>query len=123
MVLSRDDGLDLIKTKNKMCKIFRENALNITVIPLILIQKPEQQDIIYINNLFVPPTLLKQILSMIIKTIPGTYCDSNHFSKAVLDYKLLFKRMVLIKKIITTKTTDGKKQKEANNLLNVIVSM
>ena len=47
MVLSRDDGLDLIKIKNKMCKIFRENALNITVIPLILLQKSEQQDIIY----------------------------------------------------------------------------
>ena len=47
MVLSRDDGLDLIKIKNKMCKIFRENALNTTVIPLILLQKSEQQDIIY----------------------------------------------------------------------------
>ena len=117
--LYRDDGLscfqnisgpDSEKIKKKMCKIFKENRLNITVECNLTITdfldvtfdlksgtyypyRKQNNEILYIykqsNH---PPSIIKQIPSMISKWVSDISCDSDHFNKAAPDYNTALKK-------------------------------
>ena len=117
--LYRDDGLscfqnisgpDSEKIKKKMCKIFKENHLNITVECNLTITdfldvtfdlksgtyypyRKENNEILYIHKQSNhPPSIIKQIPSMISKRISDISCDSDHFNKAAPDYNTALKK-------------------------------
>ena len=117
--LYRDDGLScfqnisgpyLEKIKKKICKIFKENRLNITVECNLTITdildvtfdlksgtyypyRKQNNEIFYIHNQSNhPPSIIKQIPSMISKRISDISCDSDHFNKASPDYNTALKK-------------------------------
>ena len=117
--LYRDDGLSCFqnisgpeseKIKKKMCKIFTENRLNITVECNLAITdfldvtfdlksgtyypyRKENNEILYIHKQSNhPPSIIKQIPSMISKRISDISCDSDHFNKAAPDYNTALKK-------------------------------
>ena len=83
-----------------MCKIFKENGLNITVECNLAITdflditfdlksgtyypyRKQNNEILYIHNLSNhPPSIIKQIPSMISKRLSDISCDTDHFNKA-----------------------------------------
>ena len=85
------------KIKKKMCKIFKENRLNITVECNLAITnfldvtfdlksgtyypyRKQNNEILYINKQSNhPPSIIKQIPSMISKQVSDICCDSDHF--------------------------------------------
>ena len=107
--LYRDDGPDSEKRKKKMCKIFKKNRLNITVecnlaITDFLEVTSDLKSVTYYpyrnkNNklLYIykqsnhPPSIIKQIPSMINKRVSDISCDSDHFNKAAPDYNTALK--------------------------------
>ena len=44
-----------------------------------------------------PPSIVKQITSMINKRVSDISCDSDHFNKAAPDYNTVLKKVVSIK--------------------------
>ena len=93
-----------------MCKIFNENRLNITVECNLAITnflnvtfylksgtyypyRKENNEILHIykesNN---PPSIIKQIPSMISKRVSDKSCDSDHFNKAAPIYNTALKK-------------------------------
>ena len=122
--LYRDDGLsffqnisgpDSEKMKKKMCKIFKENGLNITVECNLAITnfldvtfdlksgtyysyRKQNNEIFYIHKQSNhPPSIIKQTPSMISKRVSGISCDSDHFNKAAPDYNTALKKVVSMK--------------------------
>ena len=122
--LYRDDGLscfqnisgpDSEKIKRKMCKIFKENGLNITVECNLAITdfldvtfdlksgtyypyRKQNNEILYIHKQSNhPPSIIKQIPSMISKRVSDISSDSDHFNKAALDYNTTLKKVVSMK--------------------------
>ena len=103
-------GPDSEKIKKKMCKIFKENHLNITVECNLTITdfldvtfdlksgtyypyRKENNEILYIHKQSNhPPSIIKQIPSMISKRISDISCDSDHFNKAAPDYNTALKK-------------------------------
>ena len=117
--LNRDDGLscfqnisglDSEKKKRKMCKIFKENSSNITVECNLAITnfldvtfdlksgtyypyRKQNNEILYINKQSNhPPSIIKQIPSMISKQVSDISCDSDNFNKAAPDYNTALKK-------------------------------
>ena len=116
--LYRDDGLgcfenisgpDSERIKKKIIKIFKSNGLNITVECNLIVtdfldvtfdlksgtyypyRKPNNE-LLYINkHSNHPPSIIKQIPSMISKRISENSCDKNHFDKTVPDYNIPLK--------------------------------
>ena len=103
-------GLDSEKIKNKMCKIFTENGLNITVECNLVITdfldvtfdlksgtyypyRKKNNKILYIHKQSNhQPSIMKQIPPMISKQASDISCDSDHFNKAVPDYNTALKK-------------------------------
>ena len=117
----RDDGLssfqnisgpDSEKMKNKMCKIFKENGLNITVSYSLHITnfldvtfdlksgtyypyRKQNNEILYIHKQSNhPPSLIKQMPLMISKRMTDISCECDHFYKAAPDYNTALKKVV-----------------------------
>ena len=116
--LYRDDGLgcfenisgpDSERIKKKIIKIFKSNGLNITVECNLIVtdfldvtfdlksgtyypyRKPNNE-LLYINkHSNHPPSIIRQIPSMISKRISENSCDKNHFDKAAPDYNIALK--------------------------------
>ena len=104
-------GLDSEKIKNKMCKIFKENGLNITVECNLDITdfldvtfdlksgtycpySKQNNEILYIHKQSnYPPSIIKQIPLMISKRVSDISCDSDHFNKAAPDYNTAIKKI------------------------------
>ena len=100
-----------------MCKIFKENALNITVACNLSITyfldvtfdlksgiyypcRKENNEILYIHKQSNHPlSRTKQIPSMISKPISDISFDSDHFYKATLDYNTALKKSGFNEKI------------------------
>ena len=124
MGLYRDDSLscfqnisgpDSEKIKKKMCKIFKENGLNITVECNLAITdfldvtfdvksgtyypfRKQNNEIMYIHKKSNhPPSTIKQIPSMISKRVSDISCESDHFNKAAPDYNTALKKVVSVK--------------------------
>ena len=117
--LYRDDGLsrfqnisgpDSERIKKKMCKIFKENRLNITVSCNLATThfldvtfdlksgtyypyRKQTNEILNIHKQSNhPPSIIKQIPSMISKQISDISCDSDHFYKAAPDCNTALKK-------------------------------
>ena len=93
-----------------MCKIFKENGLNITVEFNLAITefldttfdlksgtyypyRKQNNEILYIHNLSNhPPSIIKQIPSMISKRVSDISCDTDHFNKAAPDNNTALKK-------------------------------
>ena len=117
--LYRDDGLsyfqgisgqDSEKIKKKMCKIFKENGLNITVesnlattdfldvtfdlkFGIYYPYRTENNEILYIHKQSNhPPSMIKHIPSMISIRVSDISCGSDHFNKAASDYNAALKK-------------------------------
>ena len=93
-----------------MCKIFKENGLNITVERNLAITnfldvifnlksgtyypyRKQNKEILYLyNQSNHPPSIIKQIPSMISKRVSDVSCDSDHFNKAAPDYNTCLKK-------------------------------
>ena len=93
-----------------MCKIFKENGLNITVECNSAITnfldvtfdlksgtyypyRKQNNEILYIHKQRNhPPFIIRQILSMISKHVSGIPCDSDQFNKAAHDYNTALKK-------------------------------
>ena len=93
-----------------MCKIFNENRLNITVECNLALAdildvtfdlksgiyypyRKENNGILYIHKQSNhPPSIIKQIPSMISKRVSDISCDSDHFNKAAPDYNTALKK-------------------------------
>ena len=116
--LYRDDGLGCFgnisgpyseRIKKKIIKIFKSNGSNITVECNLIVtdfldvtfdlksgtyypyRKPNNE-LLYINkHTNHPPSIIKQIPSMISKRISENSCDKNHFDKAAPDYNIALK--------------------------------
>ena len=122
--LYRDDGLscfqnisgpDSEKIKKKMCKIFKEDGLNITVECNLALTdfldvtfdlksgtyypyRKQNNEILYIHKQSNhPPSIIKQIPSMISKRVSDISCDSDHFNKTAPDYNTALKKAVSMK--------------------------
>ena len=117
--LYRDDGLggfenisgpDSERIKKKIIKIFKSNGLNITVECNLIVtdfldvtfdlksgtyypyRKPNNE-LLYINkHSNHPPSIIKQIPSMISKRISENSCDKNNLDKAAPDYNIALKK-------------------------------
>ena len=94
----------------KMCKIFKENGLNITVECNLVITdffyvtfdlksgtyypyRKQNNEILYIHKQSNhPPSIIKQIPSMISKRVSDISCDSYHFNKTAPDYNTAIKK-------------------------------
>ena len=103
-------GLDSEKIKKKMCKIFTENGLNITVECNLVITdfldvtfdlksgtyypyRKKNNKILYIHKQSNHQlSIMKQIPPMISKQASDISCDSDHFNKAVPDYNTALKK-------------------------------
>ena len=90
-------GSDSEKIKNKVCNIFKENRLKITVEYKLAVTdfldvtfdlrsgtyypyRKENNEIFYIHKQSNhPPSIIKQIPSMISKQVSDICCDSDHF--------------------------------------------
>ena len=108
ILLYKDDGLSCFqnisgpeseKTKRKICKIIKENSLNITVECYLTITdfldvifdlksgtyypyRKQNNAILYIHKQSNhPPSIIKQIPSMKSKRVSDISCDSDHFHK------------------------------------------
>ena len=93
-----------------MCKIFEENRLNITVERNLAITdfldvtfdfksgtyypcRKQNNEILYIHKQSNhPPSIIKQIPSMITKQVSDISCDSDHFNKSATDYNTALKK-------------------------------
>ena len=93
-----------------MCKIFKENGLNITVECNLVITdffdvtfdlksgtyypyRKQNNEILYIHKQSNhPPSIIKQIPSMISKRVSDISCDSYHFNKTAPDYNTAIKK-------------------------------
>ena len=122
--LYRDDGLscfqnisgpDSEKIKKKMRKIFKEDGLNITVECNLALTdfldvtfdlksgtyypyRKQNNEILYIHKESNhPPSIIKQIPSMISKRVSDISCDSDHFNKTAPDYNAALKKAVSMK--------------------------
>ena len=118
--LYRDDGLsyfqnisdpDSEKIKKKMCEIFKENRLNITVECNLAITdfldvtfdlksgtshpyRKESNEILYTHRQSNhAPSIIKQIPSRISKRVSDISCDIDHFNKAAPDYNTALKKV------------------------------
>ena len=98
------------KLKNKMCKIFKENGLDISAeCNLIIIHflevpfdlksstyypyRKQNNEILNIHKQSNhPSSITKQILSMISKRVLGISCDSDHFNEVAPDYNTALKK-------------------------------
>ena len=98
------------RIKKKMCKIFKENGLNITVASKLAIidfldvtfdlrsgtyypYRKQNNEILHINKqLKHPPTIIKQTPSTISKQISDVSCDRDYFYKAAPDYNTALKK-------------------------------
>ena len=97
-----------------MCKIFKENRLNITVECNLSITdfldvyfwmlksgtyypyRKENNEILYIHKQSNhPPSIIKQIPSMISKQVSDISCDKDHFNEATPDYSTALKENCL----------------------------
>ena len=108
-------GPDSEKIKKKMCKIFKEDGLNITVECNLALTdfldvtfdlksgtyypyRKQNNEILYIHKQSNhPPSIIKQIPSMISKRVSDISCDCDHFNKTAPDYNTALKKVVSMK--------------------------
>ena len=116
--LYRDDGLGCFKNisspdseriRKKIIKVFKSNGLNITVECNLIVtdcldvtfdlksdtyypyRKPNNELMYKKKHSNHPPSIIKQIPSMISKRISENSCDKIHFDKAAPDYNITLK--------------------------------
>ena len=142
--LYRDDGIccfinqsgpQMEKRKKKICKIFRDNSLTITTecnmivtdfLDLTLDLKNEKycpyrkanSDPLYIHaNSNHPPTIIKQIPSMISKRISNNSSSQDEFDKVAPTYNKALADSGFTEKISFGKTANGKRRNRRRKVI------